>query len=78
VRSGGGDLLLDVTCGTNGFGTLRRLERMPVTLSAAKEQAEILSEAKDDIPDPSPVRFREAFSPNVYGMLGPVAKSKTV
>jgi hypothetical protein len=26
---------------------------------------EILSAAKDDSPDPSPVRFREAFSPNI-------------
>jgi hypothetical protein len=27
--------------------------------------AEILRFAQDDSPDPSPVRFREAFSPNI-------------
>ncbi len=27
--------------------------------------AEILRCAQDDSPDPSPVRFREAFSPNI-------------
>src|SRR4051794_37591580 len=47
----------------------RYLERRPVILSAAKDlrstQREILRCAQDDSQDPSHVRSREAFSPNV-------------
>jgi hypothetical protein len=60
----------------------RYLESMPVTLSAAKGLArpdtEILRCAQDDSQDTAQARSREAFSPKVYLMGGPLEGNKRI